>query len=779
MKNSKKTSTNLSKFIPLLIIVFVVCTFFWRVFVYKEVPLPGDFIVGVYHPWLDYKWGYPAGVPVKNPITTDVVSFTYPMQTLAMSLLKSGIWPLWNPYILTGTTLLADFQSAPFAPTRIVYFLFNTVTAWSADVILQFVLAGVFTYLLLRHWKVSKLASIFGSIVFAFSGYNLIFSEWNGHTLAAAFIPLVLLFTDRLLHRGRYWDGFGLSIVLALQLFSGYTQTSVYTAVAVGILWLTSIIGAKKWKSKTLVLGIFCFFGVLLSAVQILPGVELIKYSQRAFEPHPFEWTFLPWKKTITFIAADYFGNHATGNYWGPQDYTSNTGYVGVVAFSLAIYAILSIKKRREVLFSLILAIISLILSYPTPVSIFIWSKNVFGMQANSAHRATVLFCTSVAFLASFGFDEITKQKRNFVTVLKIVISILPQYLLIGVFALFSLYLFKINIGIKNLIFPLLILLGVSATFFLPKKFSRYLLVVLVIIELFRFGWKFEPISPNQFTYPTTPILTYLQSQQKPFRTTGAKVIPSNLRMAYGIESTEGYDTFHPLDVSEFIAAINSGSTSSLTVGRYGIVDNDVSPLLDLVNTKYYLALKTDPDIKRFDSSRFKIVFEDKSVEIFESRTALPRAFMVYDWEINRPSYENDLTNLNKMLQKDFPFDKKILLNENTSFVPLTNLKTVPDNTVLYKNYQNQESTIEVNTSSDGLLFVSDSYYPGWKVFVDGIENKIYKADFAFRAIEIHKGKHEVSMVYEPDSFYFGLKISLVSLILLVGVGIVVRLYFT
>ncbi len=772
MKNSKKDLTHyFKKLSPIILIIFVVCGFFWRVFVFKEVPLPGDFIVGVYYPWLDYKWGYSVGVPVKNPITTDVVSFTYPMQTLAMSLLKEGTWPLWNPHILAGSPLLANFQSAPFAPTSFVYFLFNKVTAWSVQVILQHVLAAIFTYFLLRHWKLSKLSSIFGGIIFAFSGYNLIFSEWNGHTLASSFIPLALLFTDRLLSKQKYWDGVGLAVILALQFFSGYTQTSVYTAVAIGILWLVRITKDKKWLLKTILLGVFCFLGITLSAVQILPSVELMNNSQRIFEPHPFEWSFLPWKKAITFIAPDYFGNHSTGNYWGPQDYTSNTGYIGMVGIALAILAVLTLIKRREVKFLLFLSIFSLILSFANPISIFIWQKNILGMQANSAHRATVIFCAAMSFLSAFGLEALISSKKS---LKKIFLSILPLCVLTGTFAMFSIFLYKNQIGLRNLVFPSLILFGVIISLSLPKKIAKYLLVGLMIIEVFRFGWKFEPISPNQFTYPTTPVIEFLQNQEKPVRTTGTKVIPSNLRMAYEIEASEGYDTFHPLNVSQYIAAINSGTISSLPVGRYGIIDNDVSPLLDLINTKYYLALSTDPNLKRFNEKRFKKVFQDKSVIIYESKTALPRAFIVYDWKVNVPQKENDLTSLDELLQKDFPFGKKILLEEKPSFEIENNSKILPQSKVNYKIYKNQESIIDVTTSKNGMLFISDAYYPGWKMFVDDKEVKIYKANFAFRAIEIPKGNHTVKMIYEPESFKDGLKISIGTFTFLMFGGILI-----
>ena len=124
----KRLTPFCKKYWPVFMILVAVLVFFWRV-VIGLVPFPGDFVVGIYYPWLDYKWGFEVGVPVKNPILADIPSFIFPMQTFAVEQLKQGFWPLWNPFILGGTPLLANFQSAPFSPTAIFYFIFNVFDA--------------------------------------------------------------------------------------------------------------------------------------------------------------------------------------------------------------------------------------------------------------------------------------------------------------------------------------------------------------------------------------------------------------------------------------------------------------------------------------------------------------------------------------------------------------------------------------------------------------------------------------------------------------------------
>lgn len=763
------------EYCPFFLIVFLVVVFFWKFFVLNQVPLPADFVVGVYYPWLDYKWGYEVGVPVKNPITTDVVSFTYPMRSLAVGLLKKGEWPLWNPYILTGTPLLANFQSAPFSPTNFFYFIFDQATAWSFQVILQHILIASFTYLLLRHWKVSKISSLLGGIIFAFSGFNLIWSQWNAHALSASFIPLLLLFADKWLKEKREVNGAIVSFLFALQILSGYPQVVFYTLASLALLVIFRAKFTKDFFLRAALLGLFLVFGLGMVAFQLLPARELLANSQRSIESLEFSWAFLPWVKLITFIAPDFFGNHATGNYWGPTDYTTTTGFIGVVSMVLVGLGASLLKKRREVVFGLGLLVLSLVLAFPTPVAVWIWRSGIFGLQAASAHRSLVLFNLSASILAAFGADcflkaEKLKYKRAFLFPILIILS----YFLyaISLEGEVARGIVPSKVALRNLIFPagILFLTAVVFFIFLKGKFLRkiglIILVFLATFELFRFGWKFTPFSPRSIIFPTTPVLEYLVDQKQPFRATGYQTIPMNQMMPYGIETLEGYDAVYSIDVAQFIAAINSGKPDASPQGRYGSVSNPHSRLVDLANLKYLLVLKLnakgDPDSEgqipeQFIGGKYKPVFEDKTTVVLENKEALPRSFMVFDWEVIKE--RNKI--LERLLDDNFPLSEKIILEEDVNFPPtLTGAAKVN-----YEKYSEQESLIRVSTTNPGMLFVSDLYYPGWQVLVDGRLQKIYRANYTFRAVFVPEGNHEVRFVYHPTPFFNGLKVSELSFI--------------
>ncbi|MCK4649150.1 YfhO family protein, partial [bacterium] len=58
-------------------------------------------------------------------------------------------------------------------------------------------------------------------------------------------------------------------------------------------------------------------------------------------------------------------------------------------------------------------------------------------------------------------------------------------------------------------------------------------------------------------------------------------------------------------------------------------------------------------------------------------------------------------------------------------------------------------------------------YYPGWKAYVDGKEEKIYQANYILRAVYLGPGKHDIRFIYDPLSFKVGTYISLITALFL------------
>jgi uncharacterized membrane protein YfhO len=130
------------------------------------------------------------------------------------------------------------------------------------------------------------------------------------------------------------------------------------------------------------------------------------------------------------------------------------------------------------------------------------------------------------------------------------------------------------------------------------------------------------------------------------------------------------------------------------------------------------------------------------------------------------------------MTQKEFDPSQRVFLEEEPKWDNPPNPPLVEGNKgglrehlsgtknkVEFISESNNRLHLQMTAAENGLLVLSDTYYPGWKAFVDGKETKIYRADYTFRAIPLNAGAHRVEFVYDPISFKLGTLFSFLGLI--------------
>lgn len=828
-----------SKSWPILLIFLLVFIFFWKFFLKGLVPMPADITVGLYFPWLDYKWGFPTGVPVKNPLPSDIPSLVYPWRILVVESLKNRTLPLWNPFYFGGMPLLANFQSATFSWVNLFFFFLPAIKAWSIGIVIQPLLTILFTFLFLRHLKIGKIASLLGSIVFAFSAFSLIWLEYNVHGHAAMWLPLLLLAVDRIVEDRKIKWVLGGSLFLALSIFAGYPQIVFYSLTTTGFYAVFRLFGVwhkqksfKKIIQSLLLLGSFVVLGVLLSAVQWLPGYETMRLSVREIDPIASlsSGGFLPWQNLVTFLAPDFFGNPATYNFWGKAWYDNFALYVGILPLILVALAIFG-RRSKETWFFVFLVVFALFLALPTPLGKWVANLGIYGVKSISA-RIIFLLDFSLAILAALGLDWIINGsclafppkkthlpagkagKGNpfwgspsgrafrtnpcachpfeftFIVFLIIFLGLWGFVLLAGKFFPQATWLVNLPVAKRNLILPTLLFFASTALLFFLMIFKRWkfskllfswLFMMLIIFDLFRFGWKYLPFAKKELVFPTTPVIEFLQKQPKPFgvnpqgepfrvnlrgepfRVEFGEAIPQNMWMPYGLESAAGYDALAPLRFTQFLGAVRTGRADT-PYGRVAQVENYDSKLFDLLNIKYVLAVKYDekgirvPEGKPrpvFQNPKFKLVFEDKTVQVYENKNVLPRAFLVHDFAVRQSNQEI----IDQMLKPDFDLSKTVVLEEN---LPIKSIKTKINK---IEWLENKPEVIKLISESEqpGFLLLTNNFYPGWTAFVDSKKTKIYRADFTFVAVEMPEGKHLIEFHYQPQLFIYGGLISLFS----------------
>lgn len=720
-----------------------------------KLPLPSDALIGLYHPFRDfYADVFPRGMPFKNFLITDPVRQLYPFRYLAIEEIKNFELPLWNSYNFAGTPLLANFQSAPFYFLNTLYFLLPFSLAWTLQVILQPILAGMFTYLYLRKIGTSPLAGFFGGLTFSLSGFSVVWMEWNTVVQVALWLPLVLLAIENIFDKPSYKWAVILLFALCSQLFAGHIQTSFYLLVLSSVYIIAKAFSqehkgklSKNLESilKTLVpfIGIFCLF-VMFTFIQWFPFLQYIGYSardiDRSFWLEP-GW-FIPFEHLVQFLAPDFFGNPTTLNYWGVWNYGELTGYAGLIPIVMGLFAVIAVKRKIVVFYALII-LLSLVFALPNFFSALPFTFSMPFLSTAQPTRLLFLIDFSLAVLAGLGIDKFSKSREKFIYPL-IIVGLILILLWVSLISNqpFALSTENLEVAKRNLILPTIIF-GVVVIGFIVSKFTRdkryayaicFILVLVTIFDLGRFAQKFLPFTQSQYLYPQTRALKYLQERDGQFRimSTDDRILPPNTSIMYSLQTVEGYDPLYLRRYGELIAASERGKANiSPPFGFNRIITPEKydSQIMDLIGVKYILSLN---DTK---SDKLKLVFEEGETKIFENTNAFPRVFSV-----------ENVAPVNSKEEAIKGMFENIDRLDEVAFVEKYNGELKFSKAELdIQSYTSNRVVLNSSSQGNSFIVLVDSFYPTWKARIkDGKDLPIYLTDYSFRGVVLPPGENVI-----------------------------------
>lgn len=79
---------------------------------------------------------------------------------------------------------------------------------------------------------------------------------------------------------------------------------------------------------------------------------------------------------------------------------------------------------------------------------------------------------------------------------------------------------------------------------------------------------------------------------------------------------------------------------------------------------------------------------------------------------------------------------------------------------------------LDIETPTDNTFIWKESFYPGWKTYVNNTAQKVSSWNSLFRQWELPKGKYYVYHIYRPTYFYFGIMFTLSAVIFLLFLGV-------
>lgn len=776
----------LKRFWPLILIFFIVLVFFYPIFK-GNVPFPGDLLVSEYNPWKNDSFlGYNPGSFPNKAQYFDVIRELYPWKTLTVNLLKTGQFPLWNPYNFSGSPLFANTQSQVLYPLSFLYFVFSQSIAWTILVFLQPLLTSFFTYLFARKIGLSKIASVFSAVVFSFSSFLTVWLEFNTIGQVIIWLPLALLSVEYLLNnKSKIWSlVFIFSLVSAS--FGGHIQIYGYEIIFIFayIFFRGFSVLEKKLRRDFILHTCFLFLlSIGISSIQIFPTLELLKNAARS--AHSFSEMFgkilIQPHQLIMFFVPDFFGNPATRNYWLQDTYIGKMISIGIIPL---FFIILSFSKWKNKLirFFIVTILISIVLITTNPFTYIIYQFPIPFFSSSSPTLITFILCFALSLLTGFGIDIFRKEKisnKKIISALGILIvvflSLWVSIVLIPKFIhqdwVSNLVISKRNLAYSSVILFLLVIAIVTSRF--KKKWIGIVLIILLFVQLgdtFKSFHKFNPFPPKQSIYPQSDVLTYLQKNSKidRFYSFGSALIESNIATQYQIFSPEGIDPLYPKWYGQFAQSSKDGNvvTEFNNLTRSDVIlypgfneeNNKRINVLNVLGVKYIIDRKENISTQNvFNSSLYKKVYEDNGWRIYENNAALPRFFLTSNYK----TYSSPRNFSEIFFANDFKDYKTILLDKD----PKLNLDPLgSSDKVDLINYQPNSINFVSDTKGKHLLFLSDTYYPGWVAEIDGKETQIYKADYAFRAIVVPGGIHKISFTFKSGSFRIGNAISLISI---------------
>ncbi|MBN1504037.1 MAG: hypothetical protein JW952_03140, partial [Candidatus Eisenbacteria bacterium] len=349
------------------------------------------------------------------------------------SVKEGGPYPLWNPYVFLG---MPSFGSLTYNP----YVYFPDVILQGIHKVLPFLpsmtwlllyyfVAGLFMYLLLKETGLSLEAGLFAGVAFLLTP-NLVAVGAFGHgskLVNCAFIPVIMLLTVRLLKRGGAVSFGLLALSAGLQLLRAHVQIVYYTWLAVGLYCLLFLAmksadapAVRARLKRVVFVGLALAVALAFGSVLYLPVLDYSAYSSRgAVEGGGMEfgratdWSFSP-VEMMTFLVPSWLG-FGGRTYWGSMPFTDYPNYMGILPLFLGLIGLVFVR-RREVLFLLLLAVLSLLVSFGKhlePLYRLLYEGLPYFNKFRVPVMILVLTQFAVAGLAAYGITAVLEARRS------------------------------------------------------------------------------------------------------------------------------------------------------------------------------------------------------------------------------------------------------------------------------------------------------------------------------------------------------------------------------
>lgn len=741
----------------------------------------------------------------------DNIPQTYSFFVYAIRALKNGELPLWNPTVWGG------FSSSGNPITESLYPI-NWLLCWifydrdtglvsymmiTANQILHLCVYFVGVYCLSLRLHLRRAAACAASIVSLFSMGSLIgITTWVVFLDSVCLMPLAFYFAIGIIQaqkekRRSYKNGFGLGIVMGFMAMISVSAGQAMCVVFLAILCLFVIAEMCCRKDFSCIpqylrsAGMAALMTVLLAAPTILATLTFLPQMSRYVPGQDFLYA---WEDTgLSYTAFSELASPITQLsqffYGGFSDGRPSMMLLGIV---LIVYGAASAGKKSAVKnFFLFMAAASFLYTFGILFpAIAYWVPGANALREPFLY--TVFFSFFGGIVAGYGADSIIDTfenkkpvpNKNGITGILFVIYVsnlccpdIPFWpykgiviLLMGSTVLINFPQLRTRIG---RIIPSGKKLGMSTW---GRCVAIGLVIVIAALEVRSFYDKFDGriFTANEAASRLEEYTLLAKEQIDPLYEEDPTVRMYQVSDCYSsnLGSVLAYN-----DLYGYLNPSYGKQTKFQQFTSFGIK-------CVLQNVKYIFINPAESEVGMNPDQKVKSIQiyptydqdEPETIDVYATGANEGNA-----WFVTQAETYSDTETDEEILQKLETIDplKTALVNEDSS--DKLDLAFSAEETfsgqVEMTSYKNNAVSYQVNTTGRALLVTADSYYTGWKAYIDGQPADILEVDYLNRGVIVEEGEHVVEFRFEPYEKTVGIpcQIAGIVLCLILGAGLFLR----
>lgn len=764
-----------------LLLVLVVIMF-PGAFFHGDVLIPGDLLFR----WEPWKFHAPEDVVIaENGTPLDFITLFNADYYLAQKAMDGGEWPLWNPYEFTGTPLMANFQSAVFYPPRIFHAFLSHESATTLFILLKLWLCGMAAYLCGRGLGLGKAPSQFLSLGWMLCGYNVLWLYWPLPDVSA-WTPILFFGAESLLRQSFRRGFFAMTVGGALLLLGGHPESAFGIGLSLGLYFLLRLALDRRWGRPLLrIVGTACAawaVAILFCSILLFPFLEYLVncYTFVSRSTGEALQQIVPGSALAAFWVPRFYGAMADGTFWGwdaarpmysfldffrPNSNYVSQLYVGVAPWILGALFIAARGLPRHVrnlqIAMGITAVFSIILATKSPLLGFVHTLPLFSTMWPAYYFGFVPFI--ILLMGAMGMEHWFSKERS----VKSLAWTAPAFALAGVVLVIAYILHRGAIsdaGVGRYVaVQVLLFLGVATVSMgllivyslWPKRtLVMSLLVASLAVDLLFMMRGFNHTTDRQHLFVKTDLTDALRQVAPSARVSamGTQFLPGAAQV-YGVEQLWGHESIIPHRIMKYMVTLNPCSWATME---------------PLCSVSYYLFVSDSVEIMKHDP-KFEFIAQLDEIGLFRNRHAYPRAYLVGKLE----AVESEEVLFERLCDPAYK-PREVALTEAP---PSGDLPQSEGDTMGYAHVRERtfnSVTVDAEAAERSVLVLSDAYFPGWKVWVDGVRAELFPVYYAFRGVIVEPGTHVVEYRYEPMSFRLGMAVSVITLLTSLVVAILV-----